>query len=75
MPAAIRRRQVHPDLDGLSDVLHRQPAKLAPNQVFFAHMILMDSASGNAFCLGRTYIITRDKPEPLSKYPLRMILR
>ena len=51
------------------------PARLAPNHVFFAHMILMDSVSGNAFCLGRTYIIGRDKPEPLSKYPLRMILR
>ena len=51
------------------------PARLAPGQVFFAHMILMDSDSGNAFCLGRTYIIARDKPEPLSKYPLRMILR
>jgi Xaa-Pro aminopeptidase len=51
------------------------PAKFTPNQVFFAHMILMDSESGTAFCLGRTYIITRDKPEPLSKYPLRMILR
>ena len=51
------------------------PARLAPNQVFFAHMILMDSVSGNAFCLGRTYIIGRDKPEPLSKYPLGMILR
>jgi hypothetical protein len=38
-------------------------------------MILMDSDSDNAFCLGRTYIVTRDKPEPLSKYPLRMILR
>jgi Xaa-Pro dipeptidase len=51
------------------------PARLAPNQVFFAHMILMDSVSGNAFCLGRTYIIGRDKPEPLSRYPLRTILR
>ena len=51
------------------------PAKLAANQVLFAHMILMDSDSGSAFCLGRTYIVARDKPEPLSKYPLRMILR
>jgi Xaa-Pro dipeptidase len=51
------------------------PAKLAQSQVFFAHMILMDSDSGHAFCLGRTYVITRDKPQPLSKYPLGMILR
>jgi Xaa-Pro dipeptidase len=51
------------------------PAKLAANQVFFAHMILMDSDSGNAFCLGRTYIIGHDKPEALSKYPLHMVVR
>lgn len=51
------------------------PVKLELNQVFFLHMILMDSASGHAFSLGRTYIVGRDKPEPLSKYPLGMILR
>ncbi len=49
--------------------------KLQPNMVFFAHMILMDSDSGNAMTLGRTYILTKDKPEPLSKYPLAMIVR
>jgi Xaa-Pro dipeptidase len=38
-------------------------------------MIVMDSDSGTAFSLGRTYIVGRDKPEPLSKYPLRMIVR
>jgi Xaa-Pro dipeptidase len=51
------------------------PVKLARNQVFFLHMIVMDSDSGHAFSLGRTYIVGRDKPEPLSKYPLGMILR
>ncbi|MGE4247776.1 MAG: M24 family metallopeptidase [Parvibaculaceae bacterium] len=51
------------------------PVALARNQVFFLHMILMDSDSGNAFSLGRTYIVGRDKAEPLSKYPLGMILR
>lgn len=49
--------------------------KLAPNQVFFLHMILMDSDSGHAFSLGRTYIIGHAKLEPLSKYPSGMILR
>jgi Xaa-Pro dipeptidase len=49
--------------------------KLQPNMVFFAHMILMDSDSGNAMTLGRTYILTKDKPEPLSKYPVAMIVR
>jgi Xaa-Pro dipeptidase len=54
---------------------HGHPVALEPHQVFFAHMILMDSGSGNTYCLGRTYIITRDKPEPISKNPLAMIVR
>ncbi len=32
---------------------------IAPDQVFFLHMILMDSDSGAAFCLGRTYLVGR----------------
>lgn len=51
------------------------PEPLAADHVFFLHMILMDSDSGSAFCLGRTYILGRNKPEPLSKHPLGMILR
>jgi Xaa-Pro dipeptidase len=51
------------------------PVKLAANQVYFAHMILMDSDSGRAFCIGRTYIIGKKGPEPLSRYPLGMIRR
>jgi Xaa-Pro dipeptidase len=43
--------------------------------VFFAHMILMDSDAGAAYCLGRTYIIGAKKPEPVSKHPLTMIVR
>jgi Xaa-Pro dipeptidase len=45
------------------------------NMVLFAHMILMDSDSGNAFCLGRTYIVTEGKPESLSRHSLEMIVR
>jgi Xaa-Pro dipeptidase len=51
------------------------PELLEANQVFFAHMILMDSDSNTAFCLGRTYIITKSGPESLSTYPLKMIVR
>jgi Xaa-Pro dipeptidase len=51
------------------------PVKLERNQVFFLHMILMDSDTGHAFSLGRTYIVGGDKAESLSKYPLGMILR
>ena len=49
--------------------------ELATGMVFFAHMILMDSQAGAAYCLGRTYIIGAKKPEPVSKFPLTMIVR
>ncbi len=51
------------------------PAVLAEGQVYFAHMILMDSGSGNAYCLGRTYILGDRKAEPVSKRSLEMIIR
>jgi Xaa-Pro dipeptidase len=51
------------------------PVMLAENQVYFLHMILMDSDSGHAFCLGRTSIIGAKGPEPLSKAPVAMIRR
>lgn len=54
---------------------HGNQVEIVPGQVFFAHMILMDSDSGNAFCLGRTYIVTEGKPEALSHYPVDMIIR
>jgi len=49
--------------------------ELSQGMVFFTHMILMDSDSGAAYCLGRTYIIGEKMPEPVSKYPLTMIVR
>lgn len=49
--------------------------ELGAGMVFFAHMILMDSDSGSAYCLGRTYILTERKPEPVSKHPLAMIVK
>jgi Xaa-Pro dipeptidase len=49
--------------------------ELAPGMVFFAHMVLMNSDAGAAYCLGRTYIIGAKKPEPVSKHPLTMIVR
>lgn len=50
-------------------------AEISEGMVFFAHMILMDSDSEAAYCLGRTYIIGARKPEPVSKFPLTMIVR
>jgi Xaa-Pro dipeptidase len=51
------------------------PDKLGAGMVFFAHMILMNSDAEQAYCLGRTYILTEGKPEPLSKHSLEMIVR
>ncbi len=51
------------------------PFVLKRNMVMFAHMILMDSASGCAMTLGRTYIIGARGAEALSQYPLNLIVR
>ena len=51
------------------------PVEIRAGMVFFTHMILMNSEAGAAYCLGRTYIIGDKKPEPVSKYPLEMIVR
>jgi Xaa-Pro dipeptidase len=48
---------------------------LGADMVFFAHMILMDSESGAAMTLGRTYILTEHAPEPLSTAPLDLLRR
>jgi len=44
----------------------RNPFVIAPSQVFFLHMILMDSDSGTALCLGRTYLTTEGHAEALN---------
>lgn len=54
---------------------HGNPVEIRPGMVLFAHMILLDSDSGTAMTLGRTYIVTEAKPEPLSKYPIDLIMR
>lgn len=51
------------------------PVVIGRGMVFFAHMILMNSEAGAAYCLGRTYIIGEKKPEPVSKASLGMIIR
>lgn len=51
------------------------PVEIRPKMVFFAHMVLLDSESGTAMTLGRTYITTEGAPEPVSKYPLNLIVR
>jgi Xaa-Pro dipeptidase len=51
------------------------PVVAAPGMVFFLHMILMDSASGKAMCLGRTSVVGERGAEPLSKAPLELVVR
>jgi Xaa-Pro dipeptidase len=51
------------------------PLPVEPDMVLFAHMILMDSASGTAMCLGRTYLTTAGAPEPLSTASIELAVR
>lgn len=43
---------------------------LEADMVMFAHMIVMDTDSGTAMCLGRTSLVTATGSEPLSKASL-----
>ncbi|MEO1775577.1 MAG: Xaa-Pro peptidase family protein [Pseudomonadota bacterium] len=47
---------------------------VSPGMVFFLHMILMNSDSGTAMCLGRTSLIGETAAEPLSRMPLEMVV-
>jgi Xaa-Pro dipeptidase len=51
------------------------PWELSPGMVMFAHMILMDSATETAMCLGRTYLVTEGAPECLSQVPLELVVK
>ena len=48
---------------------------IGENQVFFAHMILMDSASETAMCLGRTSLVGASGAEPLNAANLDLVVR
>ncbi len=51
------------------------PWALQPGMVMFAHMIVMDSDTGTAMCLGRTSLVTDSGSEPLSKASLDLIVK
>lgn len=51
------------------------PEPVAPDQTLFAHMIIMDSETGTAMCLGRTYLTTAASPERLSRHAPDLIVR
>ena len=49
------------------------PVVMGPGMVFFLHMILMDSDSGAAMCLGRSSLISETGAEPLTRHGLEML--
>ncbi len=51
------------------------PVRLQPGMAFFLHIIIADSSRGRAMTLGRSSIIGRDGPEPLSRAPLEFVLQ
>jgi Xaa-Pro dipeptidase len=51
------------------------PVTVQPGMVLFAHMIIMDSETNTAICLGRTSLINQDGAQPLSRLPLDLIVR
>ncbi|WP_284177851.1 Xaa-Pro peptidase family protein [Rhabdaerophilum sp. SD176] len=51
------------------------PWTLEPGMVMFAHMILMDSASETAMCLGRTYLIEENGARPINAPDLSLVIR
>jgi Xaa-Pro dipeptidase len=51
------------------------PVIVQPGMVLFTHMIIMDSDTNTAMCLGRTSLIGHEAAEPLSRLPLDLIVR
>lgn len=48
--------------------------EIKPNMTFFLHMILMDSDTGAAQCLGRTSLVTQDGSTSLSRASLDLVV-
>ncbi|MCB1383677.1 MAG: aminopeptidase P family protein [Notoacmeibacter sp.] len=51
------------------------PEPVVPGQILFAHMIIMDSDTGTAMCLGRTYLTAAEGPQCLSRHAPALIVR
>jgi Xaa-Pro dipeptidase len=51
------------------------PVEVQSGMVLFAHMIIMDSETNTAMCLGRTSVIGETAAEPLSRLGLDLIVR
>jgi Xaa-Pro dipeptidase len=51
------------------------PWVIEPGMVLFAHMILMDSETETALCLGRTSVVTESGAEPITLPDLELAIR
>lgn len=51
------------------------PLPMQTGQVFFLHMILMDSEAGLAMCMGHSVLVTDHGVERLSRHPLDLLVR
>jgi len=51
------------------------PLPMQTGQVFFLHMILMDSDSGDAMTLGHSVLVTDTGVERLSRHPLDLLVK
>lgn len=51
------------------------PTIVAPNMVFFLHMILMDSETGTAMCPGESVVVTQNGSERLSSRSIDLVVR
>ena len=49
--------------------------EIAVSQVYFLHMILMDSDSGTAMCLGRTYLVETAGARPINAPDLDLVVK
>ncbi|QGX98221.1 aminopeptidase P family protein [Roseovarius faecimaris] len=54
---------------------HGNPLLMQAGQVFFLHMILMDSEAGLAMCYGHSVLVTDTGVERLSRQPLDLLVR
>jgi Xaa-Pro dipeptidase len=63
-----------PNLDELSKKALHNPYVITPGNVFFMHMILMDSDSNLAMNLGETYLVTENGNERLGKQKLDLVV-
>ena len=51
------------------------PLEMRKNQVFFLHMILMDSDTGHAMTLGHSVLVTDTGSERLSRHDTKLLVR